>query len=72
MRAHSPNPDPVDYEHAKRRAEKKFAIIDKLTPEVRAVIHEYGWEPVQLLMELGVKRAGRLLHIIRACRGEPQ
>lgn len=54
----------------KRRAEKRFERIDALPADVRAVIHEYGWAPVQELMALGVTKAAKLERLIRLCRGE--
>jgi hypothetical protein len=51
------------------RIKRRMDAIDSLPADVRAVVHEYGWEPVKLLMGLGVKKAGALEHIILACRG---
>ncbi len=51
---------------------RRMAAIDALHPEMRKLVHEYGWEPVRLLMELGAKRPGHVEHIIRACRGLDQ
>lgn len=65
----SPPLTDASFAEIKRRAEKRFLIIDSLHPKVREVVHEFGWEPVRLLMELGVTRPGQLRHIILCCRG---
>lgn len=54
----------------KTRAEQKMKQVDRLSPELRALVHEYGWEPVKCLMDLGARGPRQILHIIRACRGE--
>lgn len=53
------------------RIKRRMETIDNLAPEVRALVHEYGWEPVSLLMEVGVKKAHHLEQIILACRNGP-
>lgn len=54
----------------KRRAEDRFRVIDNLSPEVRAIVHEYGWAAVKCLMDLGVTTPLRLRHAIKTIRGE--
>ncbi len=54
----------------KGRCERRFAVIDNLPKEVREVVHEYGWDAVKLLRDLGVTKAAQLRHIIKAIRGE--
>lgn len=58
----------VDYDAVKAKAEKRFLVIDKLHPDIRAIVHEYGWAPVRLLLELGVRKPGHLREIILTCR----
>lgn len=58
------------YTDLKRRAEKRMAQIDALPPNVREIVHEYGWDPVKLLLDLGAKSPRQIEHIIKACRGE--
>ena len=48
---------------------RRMAKIDALSPKMRAVVHEYGWEPVKLLMDLGATNPAQVEHIIRAIRG---
>lgn len=52
--------------------QRRMAVIDALPQKMRLVIHEYGWEPVKLLMDLGVKSPQQVEHIIRAIRGSGQ
>ncbi len=37
--------------------------IDHLPPDVRAVVHEYGWEFVSQMLKLGCKGARQMRHI---------
>lgn len=53
-----------------QRAEKRMARIDTLPADIRELIHEYGWDGVKELLDLGVKRASHMRHIIKAIRGE--
>lgn len=59
-----------DLQVVKERAEKRFRVIDNLPREVRELVHEYGWEAVKLLMELGAKSPGQMRHIIKTIRGQ--
>lgn len=69
---------PSDAFHDEHRAqwkaacERRMAVIDRLHPKMRLVVHEYGWEPVRLLMELGVKSPRHMEHLIRSIRGMDQ
>lgn len=51
---------------------RRMARIDSLSPEIRRIVHIYGWEPVALLMDLGAKSPAHIEHIIRACIGLQQ
>lgn len=66
---HATEPTPEMRAAWKEQSERRMARIDALPPAHRALVHEYGWEPVKLLMDLGAKRAGHIEHIIRAIRG---
>lgn len=57
------------YADLKGRAEKRMEKIDALPPKIRALVHEYGWDAVKALMDLGAKSPGQIEHIILACRG---
>lgn len=48
------------------RASNVMDRIDKLPPPVRAVVHEYGWYFVQMMLDLGVKSAPQMRHIAYA------
>jgi hypothetical protein len=63
--------EPTPEQRAQWHAEckRRMAQIDALGPVHRALVHEYGWEPVKMLMDLGAKRAAHIEHIIRAIQG---
>ena len=45
--------------------------IVKLPPEVRRLVHRYGWDPVKVFLDLGVSRPRHLEHLIRVVRQLP-
>lgn len=51
------------FEDLAGRARRRFAKIDTLDADVRAVIHEYGWGPVNELIVAGVTDAKKLRHL---------
>lgn len=47
-----------------RRA-RKMEKIDGLPPEIKAVVHEFGWLTVKTLMESGVTSAKKMRSVIK-------
>lgn len=66
-RTSEPTPEQRAQWHAE--CKRRMAQIDALPPVHRALVHEYGWEPVKMLMDLGARRAAHIEHIIRAIQG---
>lgn len=56
MTAKAPIGSPQYFENIKERAERRFDRIDKLPPETRALIHEFGWASVKIFLDLGERR----------------
>ena len=48
----------------KDRVERRMKRIDALPKDVREIVHEYGWGPVDALLSAGVKNAKVMRHII--------
>jgi hypothetical protein len=53
---------------SKRRA--RMGKIDRLTPEMRALVHEYGFAVVNTMMELGVVKPGQIRHAVETILNE--
>ncbi|HVT29358.1 MAG TPA: hypothetical protein VHE81_15185 [Lacipirellulaceae bacterium] len=54
----------------KIRRERRMQQIDNLTPELRAVVNEWGWTIVDNFMRCGVKKANRIEHLINVVLNE--
>ncbi len=52
------------------RRERRMHQIDNLTPELRAVVNEWGWTIVDNFMRCGVKKANRIEHLINVVLNE--
>lgn len=53
-------------EDVKDKVEKRMARIDRLTPEQRMVVHEYGWNLVQTFLQHGVKHPRSMRALINS------
>lgn len=51
-------------EDVKERVERRMAIIDALSPELRALVHQYGWNIVKNFMDNGVRGPRQIKHLI--------
>jgi len=49
-------------------SKKRMARIDSLPQKVRLLIHEYGWDPVRIFLDLGLTSPNQIEHNIRAIR----
>ena len=57
--------DPVDFQMAvEKRRQNRMAQIDALSPELRALVHDYSWSVVKACMDCGVKEPRRIRHIV--------
>lgn len=65
LRAEPPR-ERMTSEQAKPRVERRMAQIDSLTPDQRAVVHEYGWNLVDILIRHGVTKPKHMRAIINA------
>lgn len=52
----------------KRQA--RMARIDNLTPELRELVHEYGWNTVNAFIDSGVTRARNIRHCVETVLDE--
>lgn len=48
---------------------KRMARIDSLPQPVRLLVHEYGWDPVKIFLDLGLTSPRHIEHNIRMVRG---
>lgn len=53
---------------AKRR--KRMAAIDALPVDVRALVHEYGFNVVKTLLDLGVTKPKHIRHVVETVLDE--
>lgn len=52
-------------EQVKEKVERRMSRIDALTPELRAVVHEYGWRLVSDFMDRGVTKPRDIVSLIK-------
>jgi hypothetical protein len=57
--------DIVDVKRARRMAD-----IDRLDPEMRALVHDYGYTVVKTISDLGVKKPKQIKHIVETVLNE--
>ena len=53
---------------AKARCERRMARIDAMSPEVRALIHEYGQTVVDAFIDCGVTNPRHIRHLVETVR----
>ena len=53
----------------KRRA-TRMARVDAMSPEIRACVHEYGLTIVDAMLDLGIKKAKHIRHLVDTVRRE--
>lgn len=58
---------PTAEEH-KPKVERRMARIDSLAPEVREIVHEYGWNLVDTFIQHGVTKAKSMKALINSVR----
>jgi hypothetical protein len=52
-----------------RRA-TRMARVDAMPPEIRACVHEYGLTIVDSMLDLGIKKAKHIRHLVNVVRRE--
>lgn len=55
-------PEQIAWVQKKRR--KRLADIDQLPPEIRALVHEYGYNVVRAFLDCGVTQPNRIRHLV--------
>lgn len=50
------------------RCRKRMADIDALSPDLRALVHEFGWTVVDAFLKAGVERARTIRHLIKTVK----
>lgn len=56
------------YLASKRRV--RMEKIDALAPDIRELVHEYGWSVVNACLDMGVTKANRIRHIVETVLDE--
>jgi hypothetical protein len=56
-------------EDSNRRA-TRMARVDAMPPEIRACVHEYGLTIVDAMLDLGIKKAKQIRHLVDTVRRE--
>jgi hypothetical protein len=46
------------------KRQKRFAEIDNLSPEMRKVVHEWGWTVVKNFIDCGVTKPKHIRHLV--------
>lgn len=49
---------------ALERLRRSMERVDAMTPEMRALVHEYGLSIVDAFLDLGIKKPNQIRHII--------
>ena len=57
-------------ERIKPRLERRMAVIDKLSPETRALVHEIGWAIVKQFRDHGVTDPKTIRHLVHMVQNE--
>lgn len=52
------------------RRQNRMAMVDSLSPEIRACIHDYGLNVVLALLDCGVTKPARIRHIVETVLDE--
>ena len=55
--------------NSNRRA-TRMARVDAMPPEIRACVHEYGLTIVDAMLDLGIKKAKHIRHLVDIVRRE--
>ncbi len=53
-----------------RKRSARMAAIDVMTPELRALVHEYGLNVVKSMVDIGVTKPNHIRHIVRTVLDE--
>jgi len=57
--------DPVEHqEYVDRKRRNRMDRIDGLPADLRALVHDYGYEVVQAFLDHGVRRANQIRHLV--------
>jgi len=51
-----------------RRVAARMKAIDRLSPELRAMVHEHGWTIINGFLEVGVTKPKHIRHLISIVR----
>lgn len=70
LRPNSPYANLSFQENVDRRRVNRMAAIDALSPEQRALVHEYGFNVVKALMDLGVRKPSAIRHVVETVLDE--
>lgn len=63
--------DPIDFESmVERKRRNRMARIDAMSPELRALVHEYGLNIVDVFLSYGVKKPARIRHAVETILDE--
>lgn len=52
------------------RRKERMRQIDNLTPELRILVHDYGWNCVRAFLDCGVVRPKRIRHLVETVLNE--
>lgn len=53
-----------------RKRRLRMAAIDKLAPDLRALVHEYGYSVVDAFLTVGVRKPGQIQHLVETVLNE--
>lgn len=52
------------------KRQRRMAVIDDLSPDVRALVHEYGWNVVNAFLTLGIQNPRHIRHLVQTVMDE--
>lgn len=65
-----PNDTPEFVADVQRRRSARMEAIDALSPDIRSLVHDYGYPTVKTCMDLGVTKAKHIRHLVETVLNE--
>lgn len=53
-----------------RKRRERFATIDSLPPELRVLVHHYGWTVVRAYLDAGISKPANIRHLVETVLDE--
>jgi hypothetical protein len=63
-------PEKGTREHAQFCRERRMSFIDRMSPELRACVHDYSLSVVRAFMDIGVREPRHIRHLVETVLDE--